>query len=156
MKKLLLSILLASSFAWADGTSTNCCPKTGTAAEPAARKKARPGRAAILEKYDKNKDGKLDKEERAEMRREMDRRLEVRFDKNKDGKLDDGERAAYQKFIEARDARRAKMKEQAKARQAEFGKKMRQARKKAAAAEKPKEDAKAAAPAAPAPAEKPQ
>jgi hypothetical protein len=60
-------------------------------------------RKAALEKYDKNKDGKLDEEERAAARAERggskggdDARKAAleKYDKNKDGKLDEEERAA--------------------------------------------------------------
>jgi len=76
-----------------------------------AREGKRPGRpggeemrAKILEKFDANKDGKLDETERAEARKAMaeraragaqDRRENIleKFDENKDGKLDEAERA---------------------------------------------------------------
>lgn len=58
-------------------------------------------RAEILQKYDLNKDGKLDDGERAAMRADFKAKFEKeradmisRFDTNKDGKLDDGEKAA--------------------------------------------------------------
>jgi hypothetical protein len=53
-----------------------------------------------LEKYDLNKDGKLDEGERAQMREAMKAKRQARiakFDLNKDGKLDAGERAAMKK-----------------------------------------------------------
>jgi hypothetical protein len=61
-------------------------------------KKADKARAKVLEKYDKNANGKLDDDERAAMRKE--RRAEgvagalKKFDKNGDGELDDSEREA--------------------------------------------------------------
>ena len=45
---------------------------------------------AVLKKYDKNGDGKLDDSERATMREEQLKK----YDKNGDGKLDESERAA--------------------------------------------------------------
>ncbi len=57
-------------------------------------------RAEILQKYDLNKDGKLDDGERAAMRADLKAKHEKmrsemisRFDTNKDGKLDDSEKA---------------------------------------------------------------
>ncbi|MDB4953102.1 MAG: calcium-binding protein [Myxococcales bacterium] len=56
--------------------------------------------ADIIQKYDANKDGKLDDTERAAMRADFkakhaERKAQMlaRFDTNKDGKLDDAERA---------------------------------------------------------------
>ena len=53
----------------------------------------------MLEKYDKNKDGKLDDAERAELqkdrevaRKERQAEMLKKYDKNGDGKLDDAER----------------------------------------------------------------
>ena len=72
------------------------------------------GKAAILEKYDTNKDGKLDDSERAVLRADMKAKREAKhaqmlakYDTNKDGKLDQQERkvmrddratAAFQKM----------------------------------------------------------
>ena len=60
-----------------------------------------PARKELLQKFDKNGDGKLDDAERAQMKAEFKaRRAEfhqemlAKFDTNKDGKLDDAERAA--------------------------------------------------------------
>jgi hypothetical protein len=59
------------------------------------------GRAEIMQKYDLNKDGKLDDGEKAAMRADFKAKFEQKraemiskFDTNKDGKLDDGEKAA--------------------------------------------------------------
>ena len=59
------------------------------------------GRAEMLQKYDTNKDGKLDDSEKAAMRADFQAKHEQRkaemlakFDTNKDGKLDDTEKAA--------------------------------------------------------------
>ncbi|MFH1066621.1 MAG: hypothetical protein V1746_01790, partial [bacterium] len=58
----------------------------------------------ILEKYDKNKDGKLDDDEKAAMekarqerRAKLQNRMLKKYDKNKDGKLDDDEKASMRK-----------------------------------------------------------
>ncbi len=58
-------------------------------------------RAEILQKYDTNKDGKLDDQEKAAMKADFEAKREQRkaemlakFDTNKDGKLDDNEKAA--------------------------------------------------------------
>ena len=49
--------------------------------------------AKVLEKYDKNKDGKLDDSEKEAMKQDRKEALK-KFDKNGDGKLDDSEKAA--------------------------------------------------------------
>jgi hypothetical protein len=58
-------------------------------------------KAELLQKFDKNGDGKLDDAERAEMksaraakRAERHTEMLAKFDANKDGKLDDAERTA--------------------------------------------------------------
>lgn len=58
-------------------------------------------RAEILQKFDTNKDGKLDDSEKAALKAEFQAKREQRkaemlakFDTNKDGKLDDAEKAA--------------------------------------------------------------
>ena len=65
-------------------------------------------RAEILQKYDLNKDGKLDDGEKAAMRADFKARHEKlraemisRFDTNKDGTLDDNERKAMQDTLSA-------------------------------------------------------
>lgn len=72
-------------------------------AAPAATPAAKPAAAQnkVLEKYDKNKDGKLDDAERAELqkdrevaRKERQAEMLKKYDKNGDGKLDDAERTA--------------------------------------------------------------
>ena len=51
-------------------------------------------RETILEKYDKNKNGKLDPDEREALRKDREAERIKRFDKNGDGKLDAQEEAA--------------------------------------------------------------
>ncbi len=58
-------------------------------------------KAELLQKYDTNKDGKLDDSERAQMKADFQAKREAekaamlqKYDTNKDGKLDDTERAA--------------------------------------------------------------
>jgi hypothetical protein len=60
-----------------------------------------PPRKELLQKFDKNADGKLDDAERADMkaafaakRAERHKEMLAKYDANKDGKLDDAERAA--------------------------------------------------------------
>ena len=66
------------------------------------------GRARILERFDTNKDGKLDDAEKAAMKDQFRQMREKRhaamlakFDTNKDGKLDDGERKVMIDTIKA-------------------------------------------------------
>lgn len=68
------------------------------------------GRGQMIEKFDTNKDGKLDDSEKAAMktafeakRAEMKKERLAKLDTNKDGKVDDSERAA------ARDLRMTEM-----------------------------------------------
>ncbi|HSR97861.1 MAG TPA: EF-hand domain-containing protein [Kofleriaceae bacterium] len=60
-----------------------------------------PAHDAVIQKFDKNGDGKLDEAERADMkaafaakRAEHHKEMLAQYDTNKDGKLDDAERAA--------------------------------------------------------------
>ena len=53
-----------------------------------------PRRENVLEKYDKNKDGKLDQEEREAYRKDRMAERIKRYDKNGDGKLDEKEEQA--------------------------------------------------------------
>ncbi|TMQ06975.1 MAG: hypothetical protein E6J91_36660 [Deltaproteobacteria bacterium] len=83
--KLKLALLIAAPLAGA---------ATYAVAQPDAS--GPPGRAELLQKFDKNGDGKLDDAERADMRaafkaRRAEHRQAMlsRFDKNGDGKLDD-------------------------------------------------------------------
>jgi hypothetical protein len=83
MKKTLviaLSLCLAGVAFAADG-------------EKKAEKRENP-RDKTLEKYDKNKDGKLDQSEREALRKDREAEIVKKHDKNGDGKLDDSEREA--------------------------------------------------------------
>ena len=76
-------------------------PLVAGAATYAAAQGDDPGRADILQKFDANKDGKLDDTERAQMKAAFEAKRAERhkaalatYDTNKDGKLDDAERSA--------------------------------------------------------------
>ena len=61
-------------------------------------------RKEVLDKYDKNHDGKLDADERAAMKSDRATRKAERlqkYDKNHDGKLDDSEKAAMKADLKA-------------------------------------------------------
>lgn len=67
---------------------------------------AHPGNGALLQKYDTNKDGKLDDQEKATMRADFqakraERKAEMlaKYDTNKDGKLDQSERAVMREDL---------------------------------------------------------
>ncbi len=57
-------------------------------------KSAESPRAKMLEKYDKNKDGKIDETEREAWRKDRETETVKKYDRNGDGKLDDAERKA--------------------------------------------------------------
>lgn len=96
-------------------------------AEPAATDDTAARDAAIIKRYDTNKDGKLDETEVAAVKEQMlmegqekkearRERLEERkkswieeFDKNSDGKLDDAEKAAMETTVRARMEKRPQM-----------------------------------------------
>ena len=83
MKKTLViavSLCLAGVVFAADGEKKGSKPET-------PRDKA-------LEKYDKNKNGKLDASEREEWRKDREAEIVKKHDKNGDGKLDESEREA--------------------------------------------------------------
>lgn len=63
----------------------------------------RPVPAEVLAKFDKDKDGKLNEEERKAAMEARKAEMLAKFDKNKDGKLDEDERKA------AMEARKAEM-----------------------------------------------
>lgn len=69
---------------------------TGLAAQAAdgEKKPEAPRRGSLLEKYDKNKNGKLDEDEREAIRKDREADRIKHFDKNGDGKLDEQEEAA--------------------------------------------------------------
>ncbi len=75
----------------------------GVAGIAAAEGRGGPDHQAMKEKFDTNKDGKLDDAERGPMKEAMKAMHEqkkakmlAKFDTNKDGKLDDAERSAAQ------------------------------------------------------------
>lgn len=94
-----------------------CLPAV-TSAQEGPKKHGR-RREALLKKFDKNGDGRLDKQERAALREfrsahrrdggkegrhakhGLRRRLLRRFDKDGDGKLNDSEREALKKFLDS-------------------------------------------------------
>ena len=68
-----------------------CSSQLFAADEPAKPKKTPPSvPKSVLDKYDTNKNGQLDPDERAKLKKD---RLE-KYDTNKDGKLDEAERKA--------------------------------------------------------------
>lgn len=71
---------------------------------PAAEGERKPEarRSSILEKYDKNKDGKLDQEERDALRKDREAERVKRYDKNGDGKLDEQEEQAARNEVRKR------------------------------------------------------
>ena len=69
-----------------------------------------------VKKYDKNGDGKIDKEEQAAMQKARQAEYLKKYDKNGDGKIDEAERQA---IIEERKKEREEV---IKKRQAELGK----------------------------------
>jgi len=61
----------------------------------------------IIKKYDKNGDGKLDKDEREAARKERQAERLKKYDKNGNGKLDEDERAiAREEFRKSREDQR--------------------------------------------------
>ena len=58
------------------------------------QKKPDAPRQGLLQQYDKNKNGKLDQDEREALRKDREADRIKRFDKNGDGKLDEQERQA--------------------------------------------------------------
>jgi Ca2+-binding EF-hand superfamily protein len=100
LTKLKLALLIAAPLA---GAATYAVADSGSGS---------PARAELLQKFDKNGDGKLDDSERAAMRaavKERQAKLEQKkaqllkeFDKNGDGKLEPSERAAARSAVKAR------------------------------------------------------
>lgn len=79
-----------------------CVSGLVTQAAEGEKKPETPRRNSIMEKYDKNKDGKLDEEEREAVRKDRQAERIKRFDKNGDGKLDEQEEAAARKEFRSR------------------------------------------------------
>lgn len=90
MKLTLIAMLAALPLMAQEGT-----PQPPQEQAPAARKM---DRAEFMAKYDVNKDGKIDEQERAAIKAarkaEFEKKMLEKFDTNKDGKLDEQEKEA--------------------------------------------------------------
>jgi len=76
---------------------------SGTPEKEEGRKdRSKPGVKQWIEKFDKNKDGKLDEAERKVAAAARKKMLLEKFDKNKDGKLDEKERKALAEAMKRR------------------------------------------------------
>jgi len=64
------------------------------AADGEAKPKPAPALPDWVKKYDKNGDGKLDREESAALQKDRQQEMLKKYDKNGDGKLDEEERKA--------------------------------------------------------------
>jgi len=105
MKKILI-------FLSAIGLSIGLYAKPEKDGKKPGSKEGRPSREEIIKKFDKDGDGKLNDEEKAELRKKMAERsgggrklppfLMKKFDKDGDGKLSDEEKAEARKAMEAR------------------------------------------------------
>ena len=105
MKKILI-------FLSAIGLSISLYAKPEKVGKKPGSKEGRPSREEIIKKFDKDGDGKLNEEEKAELRKKMAERsgggrklppfLMKKFDKDGDGKLSDEEKAEARKAMEAR------------------------------------------------------
>ena len=105
MKKILF---IVSIFAFAIGIHA----KSENDGKKTVRGEGRPSREEIMKKFDKDGDGKLNDEEKAELRKRMAERsggrsklppfLMKKFDKDGDGKLSEEERAEARKSMEDR------------------------------------------------------
>lgn len=136
MLRTIFTLLLTTATAFAAATE-NTAAGTPSSGGREIQKSGRPARRSrILEHFDKDGDGRLNDEENAELRRHLDRRLEVRFDKDKDGKLNKEERERFENFLKLREARRNKMRKRNTEEHAQIWKKMREARRKALDAKK--------------------
>jgi hypothetical protein len=115
MKKLLVALCVTSALAIAAQAQEEGKEKKTESRRPAPTAEQKALRKEMLEKYDTNKDGKLDKEERAKISAEDKAKMEkfgpasrpaltdeqkavmkemvAKYDTNKDGKLDKEERA---------------------------------------------------------------
>ena len=105
MKKILI-------FLSAIGLSIGLHAKPEKDGKKPGSKEGRPSREEIIKKFDKDGDGKLNDEEKAELRKKMAERsgggrklppfLMKKFDKDGDGKLSDEEKAEARNAMEAR------------------------------------------------------
>ena len=76
---------------------------SGTPEKEEGRKdRSKPGIKQWIEKFDKNKDGKLDEAERKVAAAARKKMILEKFDKNKDGKLDEKERKAAAEAMKRR------------------------------------------------------
>ena len=108
MKSLLLTLIAASMPIMAQETAPAPAPDPAPQPPPACHK---PHFKHILAKFDANKDGQLDEQEKAAMKTafearkaEFEKKMLEKFDANKDGQLDDQEKAAMKAAFEARKA----------------------------------------------------
>ena len=106
MKKVLLSISVLS-------LATGMIAKPEKGGKKPGSGEGRPSRQEVMKKFDKDGDGKLNQEEKAELRKKMAERgagrripplVLEKFDKDGDGKLSEDERATARKAMEARRA----------------------------------------------------
>ena len=97
--KLFAFIALVAGLAAASGTPEK---------EERRKDRGKPGIKQWLEKFDANKDGKLDKEERALLVAYRKAEFLKRFDKNGDGKICDKEKKAAAEAIKDRRGPRGK------------------------------------------------
>lgn len=94
--KVILAALTFSLFALGIFAKPEKGSKKGGSAE------GRPSKEEMIKKFDKDGDGKLSEEEKAEIRKRIPQMLVKKFDKDEDGKLNDEERAEARKAMEAR------------------------------------------------------
>ena len=106
MKKALLLISVLS-------LATGIIAKPEKGGKKPGSGEGRPSREEVMKKFDKDGDGKLNEEEKAELRKQMAERgagrkvppfIMEKFDKDGDGKLSEDERAEARKAMEARRA----------------------------------------------------
>jgi Ca2+-binding EF-hand superfamily protein len=106
MKKLLLLITFLAA-------TTGMIAKPEKGGKKPGSDEGRPSREEVMKKFDKDGDGKLNEEEKAELRKQMAERgagrkvppfIMEKFDKDGDGKLSEDERAEARKAMEARRA----------------------------------------------------
>ena len=106
MKSLLLTLIAASMPIMAQETAPAPAPDPAPQPPPACHK---PHFKHILAKFDANKDGQLDEQEKAAMKTafearkaEFEKKMLEKFDANKDGQLDDQEKAAMKEEFSKR------------------------------------------------------